>query len=144
MRVNLEIGVLESCMKSLSDEAKREIFVTKLEGFLLAQHASLLDNDKINFLKYDDEMHHLFYSQANCEWVWETLVSRTGNDHRIRILSCNATGISEKVEEEHKNLTAVIRKNDIAQIIEIETAHLSRLYEEINGLEQNFPDYFGE
>ena len=142
MRVALELGVLEECMKSLADDTKRKIFATKLQGFLLAQHASILDGDNIAFLKYDDEMHHLFYSEANCEWIWETLISRTGNDHRIRLLSCNALGFSEKIETEHKDFAEKVENGNITEILEINRQHLSRLYDEIDGLERNFPEYF--
>lgn len=142
MRVNLELGVIEECMKTLDDSAKREIFVTKMQGTLVAQHASFLDNDKINFLRLDDKLHHLFYTQANCEWVWETLQSHTGNDHRIRILSYNPSGILEKVEEEHKELLESIRAKDLEKLISLDRKHLSRLYEQFDILEKNFPEYF--
>ena len=142
MRVSLELGVIEPCMKSLTDDTKREIFVTKLKALLLAQHACLLDGDKVNFIKSDDEMHHLLYTQANCEWVWETQLAPTGHDHRIRILSYSAKKIPHLVETEHEQFIQAISENNAVKILEIEKAHLSRLYGEIPELEKEFPEYF--
>lgn len=142
MRVSLELSVIEPCIKSLSDDTKREIFLTKLQGILLSQHACLLGGDKVNFLKYDDEMHHLLFTQANCEWVWETQLAHTGNDHRIRILSYSAKEIPEMVETEHKQIIQAISENNADKILELEKAHLSRLYNEIPELEKEFPEYF--
>ena len=142
MRITLELGVLEQCMRTLDDAEKRHVFVTKLKGFLLAQHASILDNDKISFLNYDDDMHHLLYTQAGCEWIWETLVSRTGNDHRIRVLSYKTSGISEKVKVEHKEIIDGISGGDFAVVRKLDKKHLERLYDEIDVLESYFPEYF--
>ncbi|MBR0031063.1 MAG: GntR family transcriptional regulator [Treponema sp.] len=142
MRITLELGILEQCLKNLSDPEKRHAFVTKLKGLLLAQHASVLDNDKIAFLKYDDDMHHLLYTQAECEWIWETLVSKTGNDHRVRLLSYKTSGISEKVKVEHKELIDAISIGDIELAKKLDRNHLERLYDEINVLRESFPEYF--
>lgn len=142
MRISLELGVLEECMKTLSDSSKREIFVTKMQGTLVAQHACLLDNDTINFLRLDDKLHHLLYTQANCEWVWETMIAHTGNDHRIRILSYSANEIPKLVESEHEQIINAIKENDTDRLIKLEKAHLSRLYGEIVELERSFPEFF--
>lgn len=142
MRLSLELGVLDECMKTLSDSTKREIFITKMQGTLVAQHASLLDNDTINFLRLDDKLHHLLYTQAGCEWVWETVSAHTGNDHRIRILSYSTNEIPRLVETEHEQIINAIKENDRDKLIELEKAHLSRLYGEISELERKFPDFF--
>lgn len=142
MRINLELGVIRECMKTLEDSMKREIFVTKMQGTLVAQRASLLDDDKINFLRLDDKLHHLFYAQANCEWVWETLLAHSGNDHRIRMLSYNASGIYEQVEKEHAAILSAIHANDVERIVSLDKNHLSRLYEQFDTLETNFPEFF--
>ncbi len=142
MRISLELGVLEECMKTLSDSSKREIFVTKMQAMLVSQHASLLDNDTSSFLRLDDALHHLLYTQANCEWVWETLTAHTGNDHRIRILSYSANEIPKLVESEHAQIIEAIKKNDAKSLFKLEKEHLSRLYGQITELERSFPDFF--
>lgn len=142
MRINLELGVLRECVKTLSEQSKREIFATRLKGILIAQHAALLDGDNKNFLRLDDKLHHQFYSQADCEWVWETQLSHTGNDHRIRILSYNTKSLPEKAETEHNLLLEAILENDIEKAVNLDTEHLSRLYKEIDNLEKDFPNYF--
>ncbi|MCR4822922.1 MAG: GntR family transcriptional regulator [Treponema sp.] len=142
MRINLELALLEKCMSSLTNEEEREIFTTKMNGQILSQHASLMAGDSVSFLKHDDEMHHLLYSQAKCEWVWETLLSRTGNDSRIRILSFKKREIPEIVEKEHKELVEAIRQGNFEKAKEIDYSHLTRLYKEIEELENDFPEYF--
>jgi len=142
MRINLELAVLEKCMEQLSNKTEREIFTTKMKGLVLSQHASLLAGDYVSFLKYDDDMHHLLYEEANCQWVWETLLSRTGNDNRIRVLSYKKIEIPEIVENEHTELVEAIKQGNLDKAREIDYRHLTRLYEEIGLLEKDFPEYF--
>lgn len=144
IRIQLELGVLPLCLETLVTQKQREAFVAKLQGTLLSQHASLLDDNKIQFLKYDDEMHHLFYKQADYEWAWETQIAHTGNDHRIRILSYNAEEIATKVEAEHELIVEAVRENNLEKLIEIDRTHLTRISEEIESLEASYPDYFSK
>ena len=142
MRINLELSVLEECMRKIEDNGRKKILCAKMQTLLITQHASLMDDDKIGFFNDDDEMHHLIYQEAECEWIWETLVSRTGNDSRIRVLSCELRGISDKIETEHKNLVGAIFRGNIEEAVRLEKEHLTRLYEEIEELEKNYPQYF--
>ncbi|MCR5607085.1 MAG: GntR family transcriptional regulator [Treponema sp.] len=143
MRLNLELGVISSFMDKLeANDSDREILVTKLKSIILQQHAALLSKDIVAFLDYDDEMHHLFYSYTDNEWIWNILSSHTGNEHRIRILSHKDLNIIKNVEEEHNILVEAIQNKDKNKAIITDRQHLKKLDKEMDLLEKDFPEYF--
>lgn len=142
MRTTIEMGVIESCMEALSYKAEREIFTAKLGGNLLSQHASALSSDIPSFMRYDDEMHRMIYTKADCAWIWETLVSRTGNDSRIRMLSYGDSGAIARAEEEHKRIADAITCGDVSLVKELDRAHLSRIFDELDELERRNSSFF--
>lgn len=141
MRINLELGVLKQFIKNL-DEAKRKICGTKLQAILLQQHASLMDGNKKEFLKYDDDLHHFFYEQSGNQWIWDVICVHTGNDHRIRMLSYNAQDIADNVEEEHKSLVDAIIAGNLQKAMEIDEKHLEALTQVFEPLIKDYPEYF--
>lgn len=142
MRLNLELGALKKCLEVERTEGEMEAFVTKLRTFLMLQHAALGNNNMREFFHYDDEMHHLFYSETRLERIWNVLQAHSGNEHRIRILSYESFGIVENVEKQHQELVEAIAKKDTAKALEIDRAHLSKLESELDDLKREFPSYF--
>lgn len=144
MRINLELGVLMQLKEKLSSENARNIFTTKMQSVYLQQKACLLDDNKTKFLKFDDDLHYLFYEETDNQWIWDVINRHTGNDHRIRMLSYNAQKIADVVELEHRNLIESISSADFEQVIKIDKAHLDRVFSEFEPLEKNYPEYFTE
>lgn len=142
MRTTLELGVVALLREKIAFENVRSVFATKLQGIFLQQKASLLDNDKKKFLKFDDDFHFLFYEETGNQWLWDLISSHTGNDHRIRILSYNAQKIADTVEKEHKNLIDAIFRGNIDEALEIDRKHLERVFSEFEPLEKIYPEYF--
>lgn len=141
MRKNLELGVLKMFMNSLN-ESKRQIAGTKLKAILLQQNASLMANDKKEFLKYDDELHHFFYEETDNQWLWDVVSSHTGNDHRIRMLSFSAEKIRDNVENEHKELVDAIINGNTEKALKINEQHLVELSKVIEPLSKEFSGFF--
>ena len=133
MRATLELGVLKIFM---------EIAATKLQAILLEQNASFLDGNKKAFLQKDNALHHFFYSESGNEWLWNVLVSHTGNDYRVRILSYNAEKIADNVEKEHRQLVEAIREGDAEKARKIDEEHLQKISDVLEELETSYPEYF--
>lgn len=144
MRTTLELGVLKIFMENLKDDAKRKIAATKLQAILLEQNASFLDGNKKAFLQKDNALHHFFYSESGNEWLWNVLVSHTGNDYRVRILSYNAEKIADNVEKEHRQLVEAIREGDAEKARKIDEEHLQKISEVLEDLEASYPEYFSK
>ena len=142
MRTTMELAVLKNFMENLNDESKREICATKLYSIILQQHANLLAGDKKLFLQNDDKLHHFFYTESDSQWIWNVVISHTGNDHRIRILSYNAQQIADEVENEHRELVKAVQDGDAERAVAIDRNHLTKLLEVLGTLEKNYPEYF--
>ncbi len=142
MRKCLEFGALEACIRKERTDLEMEVFVTKLRSVLLKQKAALLGQDYLEFFSSDDEMHRLFYTEADLGQCWDALASHTGNERRIRILSYKAEGVADTVEKEHSQLVDCIARRDVEGALAADRDHLTRLTDELDMLKTQFPQYF--
>lgn len=142
MRKCVELGVVEKCMKKERSDKEWEAFVVKLESNLLFQKAALLEEDYSSFYRADDDLHHIFYTEAGLENVWAVVDAHTGNDKRIRMLSYSDKSIIEGVREEHTKLVEAIKAGDYDAVIETERRHLEKVSSELDTFKEQFPSYF--
>jgi len=142
MRKSLELGALEKLLDKDATETERAAFITLLKSILLKQQAALLSKDYSEFLKGDDELHHMFFTYADLDGIWSILKAHTGNDYRIRMLSFLTAGIAAGVEEQHKALIDAIEAKDKEKALALDLKHLSKIDDEYKTLKESFPDYF--
>ncbi len=142
MRKCVELGVIEKCMKQERTSKEREAFIIKLESNLLCQKAAILEEDLNSFYKADDDLHHLFYTEAGLENVWTIIDAHTSNDKRIRMLSYSDCTIIDGVRAQHTELIEAIKDNNIDRVLDIERKHLEKVSGEFTDLKEKFPDYF--
>ncbi len=142
MRKCVELGAVEKCLKKERSQREFDAFVVKLESNLLSQKASLIEEDYASFYKADDDLHHIFYSEAALENVWAVVDAHTGNDKRIRMLSYSDKAITEGVREQHIALVEAIKEKDLKKVLEVEREHLEKVQKEIKDFEAQFPSYF--
>lgn len=142
MRKCVELGAVEKCMKKSRTEREFDAFVVKLESNLLSQKASLIEEDYGAFYKADDNLHHIFYTEAALENVWSVVDAHTGNDKRIRMLSYSDKAITEGVREQHIALVEAIKEQNLEKVLEVEREHLEKVQTEIKDFEAQFPAYF--
>ncbi len=144
MRLNLELGALRKCIEKERTDGEHDIFITKLKCFLMQQEAAFKSGDMVDFFRYDDEMHHMFYSECGFERIWSVLQAHSGNEHRIRILSYKSFGIAENVEKQHRELVDAIERKDVKAAVEIEKAHLSQHGADIEEQQREIQSYFSK
>ncbi len=142
MRKCVELGAIEKCMKKERTVKETEAFIIKLESNLLRQKAAIIEDDLNSFYKADDDLHHLFYTEAKLENVWSIIDAHTGNDKRIRMLSYSDSSIIEGVRNQHMELVEAIKENDFQKVMEIEKKHLEKVSGEFIELKKQFPTYF--
>lgn len=142
MRKCMELGALRKCLEKKRTEKEREAFVVRLESNLLVQRASLLEDDYPSFYKADDELHRLFYIEAELENVWAIIDAHTGNDKRIRMISYKDQEILGAVEKEHIDIVNAIKNKDTDLVLKLDEEHLEKVKQELDEFKEQFPSYF--
>ena len=64
MRKCMELGALKRALAKERNGREQKAFISKLESILLMQEAYILEDNFSSFYTSDDDLHHLFYSEA--------------------------------------------------------------------------------
>jgi DNA-binding GntR family transcriptional regulator len=136
LRQSLEMAVQEPFLNN----SKPEHF-DELEKLLQSQAESLKNNSPIEFIKYDDAFHRVFFEGAGQELCWEILSSMSGHYYRMRMLIVRITGIAEEKIVHHRNILNALKDRNLAQTRKLLFSHLD-VKTEKEMLREKFPGYF--
>ncbi|MDR2176738.1 MAG: GntR family transcriptional regulator [Treponema sp.] len=138
LRKSLEESVMELFLRNAGPES-----FARLEHFLGLQKQALDNKSFTDFIDYDDAFHRVFFEDSGQEFSWKILSRMCGHYHRVRLLSIWIVGIGEEKFEQHENLLAAARENDLERARAILHLHLYKFFdEESKLLREEFPGYF--
>ena len=105
---------LEKCVLEHIDGKLKPSDIAGIEYFIALQKEAVEKKDSQSYYTADDDMHHVYFNAAGFDNFWSIWMRETGNYRRIRLLSFDAEGSSDKSIEQHEEiLDAFKRCNEI-------------------------------
>ena len=139
IRLNLELGAVPSFMKNVDDEA-----ISEMEKLLEKQEKAFASRDVSTMLSLDDQFHAVIFRYAGREGVYDFILSRNGNYHRLRVISFMFDSIAQAVIAQHRELLEAVRRRDEELFISLDRKHMSKLTAETDSFRSSMPQYFTE
>jgi DNA-binding GntR family transcriptional regulator len=136
LRQSLEMAVQEPFLINFKPE-----HLAELEKLLDSQTEALKKKSPIDFIKYDDAFHKVFFEGAGQDLCWEILSSMSGHYYRVRMLIVRITGIADEKIVHHRNIFNALKNRDLAQTRKLLFGHLN-VKTEKEMLRAKFPGYF--
>jgi DNA-binding GntR family transcriptional regulator len=137
LRESLEMAVLKPFISHYQAS-----HLADLDRLIEMQDEAFNRNEFINFLKYDDAFHRIFFVVAGQSLSWEVLESMCGHYHRVRLLTIRLKGIAKDIVSQHKRLFWALKKKDLNTARARLNVHLHKLDTEEQMLREEFPGYF--
>lgn len=113
---------------------------------LLRSQQECIDNNRPDalqeFQKIDEQFHRTIAQCAGVEGVWELARDLKDQLDRVRYLAVPGVGHMEAVIAEHEALLRKLKANDEAGAVEAITAHLDTIYDTIERLRDESPEFF--
>lgn len=139
IRLHLELGAIPGFVEKLNDEVIKE-----MEDLVEKQEKAFALRDTALLLKLDDQFHCVIFRTAGREGVFDFILSRNGNYHRMRVISFMFDAISEDVIRQHRLLIEAARNKDTETLIALDKAHISKLKKETDSFRETMPQYFSD
>jgi len=136
LRNTLETAVYEPFLRNNGSR-----YFSGLENLISLQRGALKSKSYIEFIKYDDRFHEVFFEVANQRLSWEVLASMSGHYHRVRMLSILEAGVADEKVEYHRKILSALKKGCLEGAKENLYLHLHNPNEEKMFMEK-FPGYF--
>ena len=93
-------------------------------------------------MKLDDQFHSVIFKGAEREGVFDFILTRNGNYHRMRLISFMFDSISEDVIRQHRVLLDAIKEKDTDRLISLDMAHMTKLKKETVSFRETMRQYF--
>ena len=139
IRLNLELGSIPSFIENINDD-----LVSEMEDLVDRQEKAFALRDTPLLLKLDDQFHSVIFKGADREGVFDFILTRNGNYHRMRLISFMFDAISEDVIKQHKVILDAIKKKDTEKLLALDKAHMTKLKKETVSFRETMPQYFTE
>ena len=139
IRLNLELGSIPSFIENINDD-----LVSEMEDLVDRQEKAFALRDTPLLLKLDDQFHSVIFKGADREGVFDFILTRNGNYHRMRLISFMFDAISEDVIKQHKVILDAIKKKDTEKLLALDKAHMKKLKKETVSFRETMPQYFTE
>ena len=139
LRLSLEKCVLEHLENKLKPSD-----IARIEYFIALQKEAVETDDSKGFYGSDDDMHHVYFKAAGLDSFWSLWMRETGNYRRIRLLSVDTAGSSDKSIEQHEAILDAFKRNDFNDALKTITEHIMKLNYEKDAIVKLHPDYFIE
>lgn len=98
-------------------------------------------NNEKEFLKLDNEFHHIIYEICGRHALIERLADLCAHFDRARVLSYRK-GVSPKLVQDHEDVARAIENHDEMAAYQAAYAHLNREEEDEPGLREQYPNYY--
>ena len=139
IRLNLELGSIPDFINNINDE-----LISEMEELIKKQEKAFALRDTSLLLKLDDQFHSVIFKGADRQGVFDFILTRNGNYHRMRLISFMFDAISEDVISQHKVLLEAIKEKDPEKVMALDTMHMSKLKKETVSFRETMPQYFIE
>ena len=137
IRLNLELGSIPDFIENVNDD-----LISEMEDLIEKQEKAFALRDTSLLLKLDDQFHSIIFRGAEREGVFDFILTRNGNYHRMRLISFMFDAISEDVIRQHKLILETIKEKDTERLLSLDKAHMSKLKKEIVSFRETMPQYF--
>ena len=141
IREQMESAVLQQFMQANHNDAQEMQF--RFDSLLTQQKLAAEKGDAAGLIRLDDEFHHIFYTAAGRELVWEMLEQYNTHYRRVRLLNVKNSDMMDIVID-HRELLEHIQERDLEKATQWLSRHLHKLDQEIETLHAAYPDYFVE
>ena len=139
IRLNLELGSIPDFINNINDE-----LISEMEELIKKQEKAFALRDTSLLLKLDDQFHSVIFKGADRQGVFDFILTRNGNYHRMRLISFMFDAISEDVISQHKVLLEAIKEKDPEKVMALDKMHMSKLKKETVSFRETMPQYFIE
>ena len=139
IRLNLELGSIPDFINNINDE-----LISEMEELIKKQEKAFALRDTSLLLKLDDQFHSVIFKGADRQGVFDFILTRNGNYHRMRLISFMFDDISEDVISQHKVLLEAIKEKDPEKVMALDKTHMSKLKKETVSFRETMPQYFIE
>jgi len=149
-KIDLDRVDQEQFIRSSLEEKVIELFVDKctpnsiirLESLVEMQKSSLERQDYTSFLDYDDEMHSIFFYEADKQMSWDLIYSMSGHYRRFRLITLWDMEIAEDIIKQHKMMIQYIKEKDVNMAVKSVKDHTMRILSQKVYIAEKHPDYF--
>ena len=139
IRLNLELGSIPSFIENVNND-----LISEMEDLIDKQEKAFALRDTSLLLKLDDQFHSVIFKGADREGVFDFILTRNGNYHRMRLISFMFDAISEDVIRQHKVILDAIKEKDTEKLLVLDKAHMTKLKKETVSFRETMPQYFTE
>ncbi|MCI7605598.1 MAG: GntR family transcriptional regulator [Spirochaetales bacterium] len=137
IRLNLELGSIPDFINNVNDD-----LISEMEELIEKQEKAFALRDTSLLLKLDDQFHSVIFKGAGREGVFDFILTRNGNYHRMRLISFMFDAISEDVIRQHRVLLDAIKDKDMESLFSLDRAHMTKLKKETVSFRETMPQYF--
>lgn len=138
LRESLEIAVLREFCQEHSEMA-----LIKMRRILEDQEQALKDQAYDKFMDDDDDFHNMLYEETNKKLCADVIKNSNVDYYRLRCLSVIVSGGIAKLNlDQHRELVNLICEKNVEGACQLLTKHLRKLFQELDGIEREYPDYF--
>lgn len=137
-RLYLELGAVEKCFdKGISTQ-----LISKWENSIKQQEQAFDVRDTSLFLDLDNAMHRSLFEESGHEKVYDSMLTSSGNYHRIRMVSYLFDDIFSNAIEQHKEILNSLKSGSLDDVLSLERKHISKIDLETSGYQRVYPQYF--
>ena len=137
-RLYLELGAVEKCFdKGISTQ-----LISKWENSIKQQEQAFDVRDTSLFLDLDNAMHRSLFEESGHEKVYDSMLTSSGNYHRIRMVSYLFDDIFSNAIDQHKEILNALKSGSLDDVLSLERKHISKIDLETSGYQRVYPQYF--
>ena len=137
-RLYLELGAVEKAF----DRGISEQLIMQWEDSLNKQNLAFAARDTAAFLDLDNRMHRLIFEACGHQLVFDSMLSTSGNYHRVRMVSYLFDEIFSNAIEQHKEILDALKSGEKEAVLALERKHISKMDTETSSYQKVYPQYF--
>lgn len=137
VRENIEKAIVRLACENIMDD---DIFL--LQTNIALQEKCQEKKNHIKLLELDDEFHKLLFVACHKQRTWNMLQQMSSHFNRLRLLRLSSYVDWDIIISQHKQIFALIRKNEPEQAEQVMSDHLRLVVIEKEALKKDYPTYF--
>ncbi len=138
VRETLETAVFLDFMKNPSEKG-----IAQMKYFIEMQKHAHTEGDYYLALTYDNEFHHVAYTETDNGLAWNIVHTNSIDDQRVRLFSTlNGGNISELNTHQHEEICDAVIQRDIPHALTVLQSHLRKIHSEIDTIVEDYNVYF--
>ena len=113
-----------------------------LDLLIDAQKTAMLNDDRLNFHRLDDQFHREICERAGLGFVWDSIRESKAHMDRVRYLSLSFA--SQSAFDDHVMILDALKAHDEAAAVAGIRIHLSRILDQIERIRGDHLEFFAE